>query len=295
MEITEKAFAKLNLSLDVAARRPDGYHELAMVMASVDLHDDVTVSLRRDGVVSAESSFSWLPRDDKNHGVKAARAFFDAIGEKGLGADIRMVKRIPVGAGMAGGSTDAAAVLRALDTLTGAGLGDERLREIALTVGSDVPYCVVGGAALAKGRGELLSPLPELPDCHIVICKPGFSISTADLFRRIDGRAIRTRPDTAGLTAALERGDLAGAARRMYNVFEDALPRSAGEIAAIRGKLLDAGALGAIMTGTGSAVFGVFDREETAEAAYAFLKREYRECFLTRPVARLGGRQTEEA
>ena len=294
MEITEKAYAKLNLALDVTGKRPDGYHELVMVMASVDLADDVTVFLRRDGVVTAESSFPWLPRDERNLGVKAARAYFAALEEERLGADIRMTKRIPVGAGMAGGSTDAAAVLRALDTLTGAGLGDERLREIALTVGSDVPYCVVGGAALAKGRGEILSPLPELPDCHIVICKPGFSISTADLFRRIDGRAIRTRPDTAGLTAALEQGDLAGAARRMYNVVEDALPRSAGEIAAIRGKLLDAGALGAIMTGTGSAVYGVFDRIETAETAFAFLKREYRECFLTRPVARLDVGRTGE-
>ena len=287
MEITEKAFAKLNLSLDVAARRPDGYHELTMVMASVDLHDDVTVSLRRDGVVSAESSFSWLPRDDKNHGVKAARAFFDAIGEKSLGADIRMVKRIPVGAGMAGGSTDAAAVLRALNALTGAGLTADRLREIGLTVGSDVPYCVSGGAALARGRGELLSSLPELPACHIVICKPAFSVSTAELFRRIDSHTVRTRPDTSGLTAALERGDLTGVARRMYNVFEDALPRSSSEIPAIRCKLLDSGALGAVMTGTGSAVFGLYDRRETAEKAHESLSREYKDCFLTCPVPRL--------
>ena len=289
MEITEKAFAKLNLSLDVTGKRPDGYHDLVMVMASVDLADDVTVSLRHDGAVTAESSFPWLPRDERNLGVRAAKAFFSALGDESLGADIRMVKRIPVGAGMAGGSTDAAAVLRALNALTGAGLGEEQLREIALAVGSDVPYCVSGGMALARGRGEILTPLPELPECHVVICKPAFSVSTADLFRQIDDRAIRTRPDTAGLTASLERGDLGGVARRMYNVFEDALPRSSGEIAVIRGKLLDSGALGAIMTGTGSAVFGLFDRRETAERAFAVLSRQYKDCFLTRPVGRIGG------
>ncbi len=287
MEITEKAYAKLNLSLDVTGKRPDGYHDLVMVMASVELCDDVTVSLRRDGAVTAESSLPWLPRDERNLGVKAARAYFAALGEDGLGAEIRMVKRIPVGAGMAGGSTDAAAVLRALDRLTGAGLGEDRLREIALSVGSDVPYCVSGGMALAKGRGEILSPLPELPACHVVICKPSFSVSTPDLFRQIDARAIRTRPDTAGLTAALERGDLSGIARRMYNVFEDVLPRNGGEIAVIRGKLLDSGALGAIMTGTGSAVFGLFDRRETAEKAHAALAGEYRDCFLTQPAGRI--------
>ena len=287
METTEKAYAKLNLSLDVTGKRPDGYHDLVMVMASVELADEVTVSLRDDGAVTAESSFPWLPRDERNLGVRAARAFFAALGEERLGADIRMVKRIPVGAGMAGGSTDAAAVLRALDRLTGAGLGEERLRELGLSVGSDVPYCVSGGMALAKGRGEVLSPLPDLPECRVVICKPSFSVSTAELFRQLDGRTIRTRPDTAGLTAALERGDLSGIARRMYNVFEDVLPRSSREILSIRSRLLDSGALGAIMTGTGSAVFGLYDRRETAEKAYAALSGEYKDCFLTRPVGRI--------
>lgn len=288
MEICEKAYAKLNYSLDVTGKRPDGYHELCMVMGSVELWDDVTVSLRRDGAVSASSNYPWLPGDERNLAVKAARAFFQAIGDDTLGADIRMRKRIPVGAGMAGGSADAAAVLRALDALTGAGLGAQRLREIGLGVGSDVPYCVAGGMALAKGRGEILTALPPLPACHIVIAKPAFSVSTAELFRRIDGRRLRTRPDTAGLTAALKAGDLAGAARRMYNVFEDALPRSSREIGVIRSELLSAGALGAVMTGTGSAVFGLFDEETAARQAYETLRSRYRDCFLTRPAAEIG-------
>lgn len=282
MTITERAHAKLNYSLDVRARRADGYHDLTMVMGSVSLRDDVTVSLRSDGAVTASCSLAWLPQDERNLAVRAARIFFDAVGEKNLGADIRIEKRIPVGAGMAGGSTDAAAALRALNRLTNAGLSAARLRALALEVGSDVPYCVTGGMALAEGRGEILSPLPELPEAWIVIAKPSFSISTAELFGRIDKSRITARPDTAGLCAALRAGDLGGTARRMYNVFEEALPRSAAEIGTIRSALLDAGALGAVMTGTGSAVFGLFAEQAAAETAFARLRRRYRDCFLVR-------------
>ncbi|MBQ7248446.1 MAG: 4-(cytidine 5'-diphospho)-2-C-methyl-D-erythritol kinase [Deltaproteobacteria bacterium] len=281
-EICEKSYAKLNLSLDVLSRRDDGYHDLCMVMCSVEVHDDVCLSLRSDGIITSESNLPWLPRDERNLAVRAAKAFFAESGQETLGADIRMVKRVPVGAGMAGGSANAAAVLRALNVLTGAHMSADRLREIALTVGSDVPYCVQGGVALARGRGEVLTPLPDLPECRIVICKPSFSISTADLFHRLDGRALRAHPDTSGLTEALRSGDLAGVARRMYNVFEDALPRNCAEVFSIRSELLDHGALGAIMTGTGSAVFGVFDSPDAAESAHAALAGRYRDCFLTR-------------
>ena len=282
MTVNEKGYAKLNYSLDVHAKRPDGYHDLTMVMGSVSLWDDVTVSLRTDGRIEAVCSLPWLPRDERNLAVRAARVFFDALGEASLGADIHIQKRVPVGAGMAGGSTDAAAALRALNRLTGAGLSAEKLRSLALAVGSDVPYCVTGGMMLAEGRGEILTPLPELPGGWIVICRPAFSISTAELFARIDKRRITAHPDTQGLCAALRAGDLRGAARRMYNVFEEALPRSSAAVGAIRGALLDAGALGAVMTGTGSAVFGVFEEKTAAAAAHERLSRSYRECFLVR-------------
>ena len=279
--VTELSRAKLNLSLDVLARRDDGYHDLKMVMGSVDFADEVTVSLCGSGETTARSNLPWLPSDRRNLTVRAAEAFFAALGEKNPGVEIHMLKRIPVGAGMAGGSANAAAVLRGLNTLTGAGLDADALRRIALEVGSDVPYCVSGGMALAEGRGERLTPLPPMPACHIVICKPAFSISTAELFSRIDGRALRAHPDTAGLIAALERGDLAGTAVRMFNVFEEALPRNAGAVRDIRSALLDAGALGAVMTGTGSAVFGLFDSLEWAEKARADLTGMYRDCVLT--------------
>ena len=284
MTIHEKGYAKLNYSLDVRAKRADGYHDLTMVMGSVSLWDDVEVSLRGDGRIEARCSLPWLPRDGRNLAVRAARVFFDAMNDPLCGADIRIKKRVPVGAGMAGGSTDAAAVLRALNALTGVNFSVERLRDLALAVGSDVPYCITGGMMLAEGRGEVLSPLPELPGGWIVICKPPFSVSTAELFGRIDKRRITAHPDTQGLCAALRAGDLSGVARRMYNVFEEALPRSSAEIGSIRGTLLGAGALGAVMTGTGSAVFGVFEDRAAAAAAHDGLSRTYRECFLVRPV-----------
>lgn len=280
-QLTEKARAKLNLSLDVLGRRDDGYHELRMVMASVELADRVTVSLGGGGVTHAVSDLPWLPSDGQNLAVKAAKAFFAALDRPDPGVDIAICKRIPVGAGMGGGSADAAAVLRALNALTGAGLDAEALRRIALTVGSDVPYCVAGGMALAQGRGEELTPLPEMPPCQVVICKPVFSVSTGEVFHRLDGVNLKTRPDTAGLTEALRAGDLPGVARRMYNVFEEVLPRSAGEISAIRSALLDHGALGAVMTGTGSAVFGLFPPDGSAAEARDCLSASYRDCFLT--------------
>ena len=280
--VIERSPAKLNLSLDVLSRREDGYHELQMVMCSVDLADQVEVTLTGDGVTAAESNLPWLPADQRNLAVKAVKAFYAELGEEDPGVHIRMKKRVPVGAGMAGGSANAAAVLRALNTLTAAGMDADRLRRVALSVGSDVPYCVAGGMALARGRGEILTPLPSMPECAVVICKPAFSISTADLFHKLDSRTLKTHPDTAGLIVALEKNDLGGVARRMYNVFEDVLPRNCAEVFSIRGSLLDNGALGAVMTGTGSAVFGIFDGDGAAKRAYDALAPHYRDCFLTR-------------
>ena len=280
--VNERSRAKLNLSLDVLSRREDGYHDLKMVMCSVDFGDEVAVTLRSDGKIRCESNLPWLPRDSRNLAVRAVNVFFEALGEKNPGADLKLVKRIPVGAGMAGGSANAASVLRALNRLTGDRLNPAELRRIGLAVGSDVPYCIAGGNALAEGRGEILTPLPAMPECTVVICKPSFSVSTPELFGRIDSHPTRTHPDTGGLISAMERKDLNGVARRMYNVFEDVLPRGSREILAIRGELLDRGALGAVMTGTGSAVFGLFDDPARAESALNSFLGRYRDCCLTK-------------
>ena len=176
--ITEKAYAKINISLDVTGRRPDGYHEMLMVMQSVTLCDDVTITLTESAGSHAECNLHFVPGDERNLAVRAANRFFERVGIENTGAHIVIKKDIPVGAGMAGGSTDAAAVLRGLNKLTGANLSSPELHELAAEIGSDVAFCIAGGTQLASGRGEVLSPLPPLPDCSIVICKPDFSIST---------------------------------------------------------------------------------------------------------------------
>ncbi len=286
-KVETRAYAKLNLTLDVLGQMPGGYHELRMVMQSISLCDEVSVELTEDGQVGVKSNFSFLPGDGRNIAVKAARAFFQAAGMEGAGARIQLHKRIPVGAGLGGGSADAAAVLRGLNAMTGAGFTTERLMELGETLGSDVPYCVLGGTRLAGGWGERLEPLPPLPDCGVVICKPAFSIRTPELFARIDSRNSRIHPDTEGMIAALEEGDLGGIAHRLFNVFEDVLPQRFDEIGVLKRMLLDAGALGAAMTGTGSAVFGLFPDLTTAEAAGKTLEKSCRECFVAEPVERI--------
>jgi len=285
-EITVKAYAKLNISLDVLDARADGYHEMKMVMQSIDMGDDVTVRVTDTGEFRALSNLGFLPSDERNIAVKAAKLFYSRAGIEGKGADIALKKVTPVCAGMGGGSSDGAAVLRALNELTGRPFTPTQLEEMSREVGSDVPFCVCGGTSLATGRGEILTPLSDFPECSIVVCKPAFSISTPELFKQIDSRKKRIHPDTDGIVESLEKGDLRGITVRMYNVFEEVLPRRFGEIAEIKGALTDLGALGAMMTGTGSAVFGIFENFEKAAAAHAELSRRYRECYLTRPTGR---------
>jgi len=284
---TEKAYAKLNISLDVLSKRGDGFHEMCMVMQSVSLCDDVDVSLRDDRQLHVSTNLRFLPCDERNIAAKAARAFFERAGRKELGADISIKKRIPVCAGMGGGSADAAAVLRALNTLTGSPFTGSELEELGAALGSDVPFCVAGGTALAVGRGEVLTELPSFPDCLFVIAKPRFSVSTPELFARLDLGSIRFHPDTQGIVSAIRKKDLNGVCRRMYNVFEDVLPPKPDDIPAIKTLLLDCGALGTVMTGTGSAVFGIFGREDRAKTAAKALGRRYGEIFTAVPQKKL--------
>lgn len=285
--INEKAYAKINISLDVKGKRPDGYHEMLMVMQTVTLCDEVYVELREGEKSSALCDLRFIPSDDRNLAVRAANAFFDAMGIGSVGAFIRIGKNIPVGAGLAGGSSDAAAVLRALNTLYDKPFDRSRLEALAANVGSDVAFCVSGGTMLATGRGEVLLPLPPLPDCSIVICKPEFSISTPELFKKLDSVKLRCHPDSAGICEALSDGDLMKLSRRMYNVFEDIPDRRMSSIAEIRSRMLDHGALGSIMTGTGSAVFGIFGCRGDAERAKSALSGEYASVFVAENMPRI--------
>ncbi|MBQ1403231.1 MAG: 4-(cytidine 5'-diphospho)-2-C-methyl-D-erythritol kinase [Oscillospiraceae bacterium] len=285
--ITEKAYAKLNISLDVSKAREDGYHDMVMVMQTVSLCDELSITLDQTGVVRAEADLRYIPRDDRNLAVKAAKLYFAKTGREGTGAVIRMKKRIPVGAGMAGGSSDAAAVIRALSRNFGQELKKDEMMALAEQTGSDVAFCVLGGTALAEGRGEILTPLRDMPDCTIVICKPDYSISTPELFRAIDREKLRVHPDTAGILEAIREGNLAQICRRMYNVFEDVPDRRMKIIGGIKNRLINKGAEGAVMTGTGSAVFGIFTDENTAKKACSAMAKEVPFTCLAKPIGAL--------
>ena len=273
--IYEKAYAKLNISLDVSKPREDGYHDMVMVMQTVTLCDDITIRLLESGPVTASSNLRYIPGDDRNLAVKAAKLYLKKTGREQLGAKIHIQKRIPVGAGMAGGSSDAAAVLRGLNTAFGNELSRNDLMILAGETGSDVAFCLLGGTALAEGRGEILTPLRPFPACFFVICKPEYSVSTPERVQALDKMKIRVHPDTQGLLEAVKTADLKQICRRMYNVFEDVPDRRMKTIAEIKRKLMNAGAQGAVMTGTGSAVFGVFRDENKAEKAAEGLGKEY--------------------
>ena len=287
--VTEYAFAKLNLTLDVTGKRDDGYHDMLMVMQTVSVKDRVELTLKPEAGIQASCNYRYVPSDGRNLAVRAAQVYLQALeNETGLpGVSIRLDKRIPVGAGMAGGSADAAAVLRGMNRLFRERMSRRELEALAEQVGSDVSFCIAGGTALARGRGEQLEDLPPLPDCRIVVCKPGFSVSTPELFRKLDSVSLRRPPDTAGILTALEKADLREIGIRMYNVFEDVPDRRMRQVAEIKSVLLDHGALGAVMTGTGSAVFGLYTDGDAAEQCAAELKKEHRFCCVAEPVFRI--------
>lgn len=281
--LTLPAYAKLNLTLDILSRRPDGYHEMRMLMQTISLHDEVRVALTDDEGITCAVSGADLPSDEQNLAVRAARAFFAGSGISPRGVSIALVKRIPSQAGMAGGSADAAAVLRALRALLCPSLADGALAAIAAQVGSDVPFCLRGGTQLAEGRGEMLTPLPPAPRLYAAVCKPDFSISTPALFAQSDRVALAQRPDTDAALAALRAGDAAALCACVGNVFEQVLPPDQrGQIDEIKRALLAAGARCAAMTGSGSAVFGLFDAPDPCRAACAALSDARMQTFFTR-------------
>ena len=280
-----KALAKLNLSLDVLGKRPDGYHDMKMVMQSITLSDDIAVVDNDGQGIRVSSNVGFLPTNEKNLAVAATLRFYESLGREPRSVDLSLEKSIPVCAGMAGGSSDAAAVLRALNEMEGRPYDLMELAKVGEKVGSDVPYCVLGTTALAEGRGEVLTNLPRLPHCWVVVCKPDFPVSTPELFGKIDRCKVRCRPDTDGMIRALEQGDLEGVARRMYNVFEDVLPeRQRSRVRDIKNTLIQCGALGANMSGTGPTAFGLFEDETAAREAYAQLSEQYRETYLAETV-----------
>jgi 4-diphosphocytidyl-2-C-methyl-D-erythritol kinase len=267
MTLRDRAFAKLNLCLDVGEKLPDGYHAVRGIMQSTDFCDEVLLT-PGEGPWRVESGLSYLPSGETNLAARAALHFRKVTGLGPAGGRITLHKRIPVCGGYGGGSSDAAAVLRIMNRLSGNPLRWEELEEISLPLGADVPFCIRGGTALAEGKGERLTPLPDFAGRALVLCRPDFSCSTPQLFQALDKRKIRIRPDVAGMRRAAEEGDTAGVARRLFNVFEEGLPKKQRDaVWEIRNALLGAGALGAAMTGSGSGVFGLFPDGDAAEEA----------------------------
>jgi 4-diphosphocytidyl-2-C-methyl-D-erythritol kinase len=276
------AFAKLNLTFEVVGKRSDGYHEVRSIMQSVNFGDVVSLIPGKKNITAEPRCFTIgggirLPLGTKNSAVKAYNLFCETFGTPSETFDISIKKAIPICGGLGGSSTDGSAVLRLLNDYCKTGLTKSELQTLAAKLDSDAAFCIAGGTVMATGRGELLADLPKLPDCGIVIVKPNTltGLVTTNMFAILDRVKLRMKPDHKGLIAAIKANDIAGAARRLYNVFTEVLPRSyKDEITEAIGALLNVNALGASMTGSGSCVFGVFEDNANAAAAAAELQAE---------------------
>lgn len=276
--VSLKAYAKINLNLDITGKSADGnYHTVEMVMQSVDIFDTVTVTVDDEICVKCNGD---VPEDENNIAVIAAKEFFEFTEING-GAEIKIKKRIPVAAGLGGGSSDAAAVIVALNQLYNTKLDNEELEKIAEKVGSDVPFFIEGGTQLAEGRGTILTPLPELPDCAFLIIKDGYKLSTGEMYRKFDSMTDVIHPDTRALVDAICEGDLIEASKNMENVFELLYNN---EFLKTKDELVENGALCACLSGSGPSIFGLFEDTDTAKRAKDELSDKYEDIFLCEPV-----------
>lgn len=279
----QKAYAKINLTLDVTGRREDGFHTLDTIMQSVSLCDEVEIERSEKPGVRIRCDRDYLPVDAKNTAFRAAALFLEHCGLQNEGVKISLQKNIPSRAGLGGGSADAAAVLRGLDGLFGTNLGTPALMELGARVGADVPFCVHGGTCRCTGAGETVEPVPPLPDCFVVICKPPAGISTPRAYALLDRYPPARAQATPRMLDALEAGDLRLIGKRLSNRFDEAMKLM--QVKDVKRLMASAGTLGAMMTGSGSAVFGLFDTERKAKNCEILLEGRG-EVFLTRPCGR---------
>ncbi len=282
MKVRVKAPAKINLSLDVLRRRPDGYHDVSMVMQTVSLYDYVDVEQTETGKIEIFCDYPGVPCDEKNIAYKAAESFFKYTKLENCGIKITIDKKIPTQAGLAGGSADGAAVIVALNKLFSARLKEDELCEIGAQIGADVPFCIIGGTRLASGTGTDLKKLISMPKCQIVICKPDFSVSTAEAYSRIDSSNLSHPPFTDEMVKAIYARDIRMVACSMLNDFELAL--NLDGINDVKKLMLKCKALGACMSGSGSAVFAVFTNEKKLAKCAEALREKYNFVFECEPV-----------
>lgn len=265
--ITKKAYAKVNLGLDVIRRREDGYHEVRMIMQTVDICDVLTFTRQERPGIVVTTDKEELPGDESNLIYKAARLVTETCSVR-EGIKIELQKRIPMAAGMAGGSTDAAAVFHGMNEMFGLGMDEDEMCALGVKIGADIPYCVRGGTALAEGIGEILTKLPDAPACVVLVAKPDIDVSTKYVYENLHAESLEYHPDIDGMRAAIEEGDLRGMAERMGNVLETVTVNAYPVIREIKEVMKKSGAWNALMSGSGPTVFGIFGEEEKARKAY---------------------------
>lgn len=262
-----KALAKINLGLDVLGRRENGYHDVRMVMQTIYLYDHVTLEKTREPKIHLETNLPYLPVDENNIAYKAAKLLMEEF-QIQEGMKIQLRKFIPVSAGMAGGSTNAAAVLFGMNRMFELGLSEQQLKERGVKLGADVPYCIMRGTVLAEGIGEILTPLSPMPKCYVLIAKPGISVSTKTVYEKFDALTEVAHPDIDGLIRGLDEGNLQKVASSMGNVLEGVTIGEYPIIEEIKQTMKQEGALNAMMSGSGPTVFGIFEDKKTAKRAY---------------------------
>lgn len=267
-----KAYAKINLGLDVVKRLPNGYHQVKMVMQTVGIYDELFLERTESGILVTTDS-GELPTDENNLIYKAAKLMQEKFGIS-EGIRIHLRKNIPIAAGMAGGSTDAAATMKGMSRLFGLELEPQELMDAGVAIGADVPYCIMGGTALAEGIGEKLTPLDMAPDCFVLVAKPDISVSTKYVYEHLDAAGIECHPDIDGMVAAIEAGSLQGILDRMENVLETVTIPAYPVIADIKSRMRELGAVGSLMSGSGPTVFGIFLEERAAQAASEQLRQD---------------------
>lgn len=271
--IVLRAKGKINLTLDVVGRRENGYHDLRMIMQSINLYDTIKIKKTKTPGIKIENNLSWLPTDDKNIAYKAAKLFLEEAGIES-GIYINIFKRLPVAAGLAGGSSNAAAVLIGMNKIFKTEFTKKELMAMGLKLGADVPFCILRGTALAEGIGEELTPLTSLPYTHILLAKPNVSVSTGSVYRGLDLENIKNHPNTDEVVKAINKGNREFVIHNMRNVLEDVTIKIHPQIQSIKEDMLAQGAIGTMMSGSGPTVFGVFDTREACIKAAEYFKQE---------------------
>ncbi|MBQ4530959.1 MAG: 4-(cytidine 5'-diphospho)-2-C-methyl-D-erythritol kinase [Lachnospiraceae bacterium] len=271
--INLKALAKINLSLDVVRKREDGYHEVRMIMQTINLYDKLEIRKSDEKGIHVTTNISFLPTNENNLVYKAAKLLIEEFGIE-EGVSIHLYKYIPVAAGMAGGSSDAAAVLYGMNKLFNLKLSKQDLMERGVKLGADVPYCIMRGTALAEGIGEKLTKLPPAPECFVIIAKPGISVSTKFVYENLHANELTYHPDIDGMIEEIKQGSLEGVAEKMGNVLETVTIKEYPVIEKIKDTMKENGAINAMMSGSGPTVFGLFKTEEEAKKAYAVLEKD---------------------